>query len=132
MSETKTTLADCLCKKVYVVSGFLSIENAKLAVVEWLAGKLVAGSEKANSHNEVILKLLAELKDGENKQVETMIMRKEEYDDVMAKNRDMCKCGHIRMFHSVSNDGRESTWCCKFECECKKFTLDKPKTTEKE
>lgn len=68
MSETKTTLADCLCKKVYVVSGFLSIENAKLAVAEWLAGKLVAGSEKANSHNEVILKLLHELKDGENKQ----------------------------------------------------------------
>jgi hypothetical protein len=35
---------------------------------EWLAGKLIAGSEKANSHNEVILKLLHELKDGENKQ----------------------------------------------------------------
>lgn len=67
MSETKTTLEDCLRKKVYVVSGFLSIENAKLAVVEWLAGKLVAGSEKANSNNEVILKLLHELKDGENK-----------------------------------------------------------------
>lgn len=67
MSETKTTLADCLRKKVYVVSGLLSLENAKLAVVEWLAGKLIAGSEKANSHNEVILKLLAELKDGENK-----------------------------------------------------------------
>ena len=27
----------------------------------------VAGNEKANSHNEVILKLLAELKDGEYK-----------------------------------------------------------------
>ena len=67
MSETKTTLADCLRKKVYVVSGFLSIENAKLAVVEWLAGKLVAGSEKANPHNDVILKLLAEIKDGEYK-----------------------------------------------------------------
>ena len=68
LSETKTTLADCLRKKVYVVSGFLSIENAKLAVVEWLAGKLVAGSEKANPHNDVILKLLHELKDGESKQ----------------------------------------------------------------
>ncbi len=67
MSETKTTLADCLRKKVYVVSGFLSIENAKLAVVEWLAGKLVAGNEKANSHNDFILKLLHELKDGEYK-----------------------------------------------------------------
>ena len=31
------------------------------AFKKWLAGKLVAGSEKANSHNEVILKLLAEL-----------------------------------------------------------------------
>lgn len=61
---------------------------------------------------------------------QTMIMRKEEYDDVMAKNRDMCKCGHIRMFHSVSDDGRESTWCCKFECECKKFTLDKQQESE--
>ena len=68
MSETKTTLADCLRKKVYVVGGFLSTENAKLAVVEWLAGKLVAGSEKATPHNEVILKLLAELKDEEGKQ----------------------------------------------------------------
>ena len=68
MSETKTTLADCLRKKVYVVSGFLSIENAKLAVVEWLAGKLVAGSEKANSHNEVILKLLHELDYQQEKQ----------------------------------------------------------------
>ena len=68
MSETKTTLTDCLRKKVYVVSGFLSIENAKLAVVEWLAGKLVAGSEKATPHNDVILKLLAEIKDGANKQ----------------------------------------------------------------
>ncbi len=67
MSETKTTLADCLRKKVYVVSGFLSIENAKLAVVDWLAGKLIAGSEKATPHNDVILKLLAELKDGEYK-----------------------------------------------------------------
>jgi len=62
LSETKTTLADCLRKKVYVVSGFLSIENAKLAVVEWLAGKLVAGSEKATPSNDVILKLLAEIK----------------------------------------------------------------------
>ena len=67
MSETKTTLADCLRKKVYVVSGFLSIENAKLAVVEWLAGKLVAGNEKATPYNDVILKLLHELKDGEYK-----------------------------------------------------------------
>lgn len=67
MSETKTTLADCLRKKVYVVSGFLSIENAKLAVVEWLAGKLVAGNEKANSHNDFILKLLHELKDEEGR-----------------------------------------------------------------
>jgi hypothetical protein len=64
MSKTKTTLTDCLRKKVYV-AGYLSIENAKLAVVEWLAGKLVAGSEKATPHNEVILKLLAEIKDGE-------------------------------------------------------------------
>jgi len=31
------------------------------AVTEWVSGKLVAGNEKANSHNEVILKLLAEL-----------------------------------------------------------------------
>ncbi|NLD64964.1 MAG: hypothetical protein GX648_00135 [Crenarchaeota archaeon] len=38
------------------------------AFKKWLAGKLVAGNEKANSHNDVILKLLAELKDGENKQ----------------------------------------------------------------
>lgn len=67
MSETKTTLADCLRKKVYVVSGFLSIENAKLAVEEWLSGKLVAGSEKATPSNDVILKLLHELKDGEYK-----------------------------------------------------------------
>lgn len=37
------------------------------AFKKWLAGKLVAGSEKANSHNEVILKLLHELKDGESK-----------------------------------------------------------------
>lgn len=59
-----------------------------------------------------------------------MIMRKEEYDVVMAKNRDMCECGHIRMVHSVSDDGRESTWCCKFECECKKFTLDKQQEKE--
>ena len=31
----------------------------------WLSGKLVAGNEKATPHNEVILKLLAELKDGQ-------------------------------------------------------------------
>ena len=60
MSKTKTSLADCLRTKVYV-AGYLSIDNAKLAVIEWLAGKLIAGSEKANSHNEVILKLLHEL-----------------------------------------------------------------------
>ncbi|MDI9576813.1 MAG: hypothetical protein QM398_01580 [Thermoproteota archaeon] len=35
---------------------------------EWLAGKLVAGSEKATPYNDVILKLLAEIKDGANKQ----------------------------------------------------------------
>ena len=34
----------------------------------WLSGKLVAGSEKANSHNEVILKLLHELKEKEVEQ----------------------------------------------------------------
>ena len=33
----------------------------------WLSGKLVAGSEKATQYNDVILKLLAELKDGEKK-----------------------------------------------------------------
>ncbi len=65
-NRRKTTLTECLRKKVYVVSG-LSIDNAKLAVEEWLSGKLVAGNEKANFHNEVILKLLAELKDGEYK-----------------------------------------------------------------
>ena len=31
------------------------------AFKKWLAGKLVAGSEKATSHNDVILKLLHEL-----------------------------------------------------------------------
>ncbi|MDI9577912.1 MAG: hypothetical protein QM398_07250 [Thermoproteota archaeon] len=31
------------------------------AVTEWVSGKLVAGSEKANPHNDVILKLLHEL-----------------------------------------------------------------------
>jgi hypothetical protein len=56
----KTTLTDFLYGKAYV-SGLLTITNAKLAVEEWLSGKLVAGSEKANSHNEVILKLLHEL-----------------------------------------------------------------------
>ena len=38
------------------------------AFKKWLAGKLVAGSEKATPHNDVILKLLAEIKDGANKQ----------------------------------------------------------------
>ena len=61
MSETKPTLTDFLRNKVYVISGLLSLENAKLAVVEWLAGKLVAGSEKANAYNEVIFLLLQEL-----------------------------------------------------------------------
>ena len=45
----------------------LSESDAKLAVVKWLSGKLIAGNEKATPHNEVILNLLAELKDGENK-----------------------------------------------------------------
>ena len=35
----------------------------------WLSGKLVAGSEKANSHNEVILKLLHELDYQQEKEV---------------------------------------------------------------
>ena len=39
----------------------LSESDAKLAVIAWLSGKLIAGNEKATSHNEVILKLLHEL-----------------------------------------------------------------------
>ena len=46
----------------------VDIEPAIKAFKNWLAGKLVAGNEKANSHNEVILKLLHELKDEEGKQ----------------------------------------------------------------
>lgn len=45
----------------------LSEADAKLAVVKWLSGKLVAGNEKATPYNDVILKLLHELKDGEKK-----------------------------------------------------------------
>ena len=37
------------------------------AVTEWVSGKLVAGNEKATPYNDVILKLLHELKDGEKK-----------------------------------------------------------------
>lgn len=43
----------------------ISQENALKAFKKWLAGKLVAGNEKATPHNDVILKLLAELKDGD-------------------------------------------------------------------
>lgn len=46
----------------------VDIEPAIKAFKKWLAGKLVAGSEKATPHNDVILKLLAEIKDGANKQ----------------------------------------------------------------
>ena len=56
----KTTLTDFLYGKAYV-SGLLTITNAKLAVEEWLSGKLVAGSEKANAYNDVIFLLLHEL-----------------------------------------------------------------------
>lgn len=38
------------------------------AFKKWLAGKLVAGSEKANAYNDVILKLLHELKEKEVEQ----------------------------------------------------------------
>ena len=48
--------------------GNLCVENVLKCVEKWLAGKLIAGSEKANSYNEVILKLLHELKDEEGKQ----------------------------------------------------------------
>lgn len=37
------------------------IAQIEKAVRDWLAGKLIVGSEKANAYNEVILKLLHEL-----------------------------------------------------------------------
>lgn len=52
---------------IYQATDKYLIVQIEKAVSDWLAGKLVAGSEKATSHNDVILKLLAELKDGENK-----------------------------------------------------------------
>jgi len=55
MSETKTTLADCLRKKVYVVSGFLSIENAKLAVEEWLKYEREQYTESSMPLNQRVL-----------------------------------------------------------------------------
>ena len=45
----------------------LSESDAKLAVINWLSGKLVAGNEKAAPYNAVIFLLLHELKNGENK-----------------------------------------------------------------
>ena len=41
--------------------GNLCVENVLKCVKKWLAGKLVAGSEKATPSNDVILKLLHEL-----------------------------------------------------------------------
>jgi len=45
----------------------ISQENALKAFKNWLAGKLIAGNEKATPSNDVILKLLAEIEDGEYK-----------------------------------------------------------------
>lgn len=39
----------------------VDIKPAIKAFKKWLAGKLIAGNEKATPHNEVILKLLHEL-----------------------------------------------------------------------
>lgn len=37
---------------------------------------------------------------------------------------DYCECGHSKIQHSVSGDGREITWCSKPTCACKKFSIN--------
>ena len=73
MSDLRQLLNDSSLKEFTYDESFENkIDYAVDEVIKvfrrWLSGKLVAGSEKATPHNDVILKLLHELKNAENKQ----------------------------------------------------------------
>ena len=55
MSETKPTLTDFLRNKVYAISGLLSLENAKLAVEEWLKYEREQYTESSMPLNQRVL-----------------------------------------------------------------------------
>ena len=59
-----------------------------------------------------------------------MIMKREEFDALVNRNKELCICGHTRFIHSIDDEGRESTWCSKPECPCRKFrsSLSESKT----
>jgi hypothetical protein len=60
-----------------------------------------------------------------------MLMKKEEFDAVVAYNKELCICGHARFIHSISDDSRVTIFCVNPNCACKKFIKQKLKMRNK-